>query len=263
MDASSKLKSSFSNIVKNSAVPYMLVSKTGNNISLIASSPKLEKIEGIKDLKDFIQSGAFFSYSTSLSILPEGKTFSDTVIYRRERIELYGEVLSNNNIEALLLIQINTQQYLESNYYHNNNNNSNNHSSLGMTPIIYDLKSKLSESNIYINSLKKEVEDNKKELEKTENRFLEELKEATKPLEQQIQDLHNKIQELKDSLNIIKNNTVLKFTSDLDLKKTILLITAFISMLSSAGLLEGWVSNSVNNNDLEGKVERLLELTDD
>ncbi len=78
-----------------------------------------------------------------------------------------------------------------------------------------------------------------------------------------IQTISEKVETINLSLSSVKNNSLLKFTNDLDIKKTIALITVIISILSSAGILDLFVNSStkVEQKNLDSKLEKLIELT--
>ena len=244
----SKFQNSIKNTVFNSNVPYILITNLENKeIEIVAISSPAEKL--VPDFTKFVQSGVFFTFINNMNILPVGKTFSDLIYYKSSKLELFGEVLE----DSLLLIQINKPYISNSEISINKQSSEKN---------IYELKSEIVELSAYLESLKKDIEFNRTQVFTMETKLVDELKDVNKELLFKIETLNNKIRDLKELVGSIEKNSLLKFTSNMDLKKILAIITLFISILSSAGLLEGYVSQNVDqNSELNENLERLLELT--
>lgn len=263
MEASNKIIQSYIHTVENSNIAYILVSNK-DNITLEASSTKART--KIDDLIKLLNTGSFIMFINNLGYLPVGKTFSETIRYNNDKLELYGEVLQSN----LFLIQLNNleiqraQGYIHP-YYEQNAQAEH------LTKYIYELKSNIKEANLYIEVLKKDVEHNQlksKEIEEEisiiKNNFIDKINFLTNDIQIKVDNFQNKLLDLKLSIEEVKNNTVLKFTSELDFKKTVALLGLLISVLSSAGLLGNIIDNTTSDsNELEDKIERLIELTND
>lgn len=263
MEPTDKIKNSFKNTVEHSNIPYILISKIDSDLILESYSPK--SIVVIDNLTDFVRSGSVIAYVNNLSKLPVGKTLSDIVFYKSSQVQMYGEVIDI----SLFLIQLDNKSYTpkkeESPYFNVNSGE--------MTKTIYELRASISEATFYIDNLKEELSTNRRKVEEiedkielVESKLVVEVKDVSRTLQSKVESLQERLADLKNTISELKNNSLLKFTSDLDFKKTAAIIGLLISILSSAGLFEGWVSSSIDSNEdnnLEDKIERLLELSED
>ena len=266
MEPSKKIRDSFKLTVEHSNLPYLLVSKKESDLELVSYSPKAASL--LKDIQDFYKTGAFASYINNLSNLDIGKSLSDIVLYKRDHLELYGEELDNN----LFLVQVNNNKsYLDKKFSTPASGLVASFNSNEITRTIYELRSSIKEASFYIDNLKKELESNHQKvnqiegkLEQVENKLILELKESSSILKNKVEALEERLSELKETITNLKNNSLLKFTSDLTFKKTVAIAVALISLLSSMGVFNGIISNSFeDSSELDDKIEKLLELTDD
>ena len=266
MEPSKKIRDSFKLTVEHSNLPYLLVSKKEFDLELVSYSPKVASL--VKDIQDFYKTGAFASYINNISNLDIGKSLSDIVLYKGDQLELYGEEIDND----LFLVQVNNNKgYLDKKPSTPASGLAASFNSSEVTRTIYELRSSIKEASFYIDNLKRELESNHQKvnqvegkLEQVENKLILELKESSSILKNKVEILEGKLSELKETITSLKNNSLLKFTSDLTFKKMVGIAVALISLLSSMGVFNGIISNSFEeSSELDDKIEKLLELTDD
>lgn len=222
-----EIQNSYEINVRNSDVPYILIKYKNDLISLIAKSNKISKI--IVDILDLINSGVFEAYITTLEHLKVGKTLTEIGIYKKQRIEFYGEVLSPH----LFLIQINTQEYL----------NILNKSTL-YNPLLE--KSSIKTKETY-NLIKNDINVlNKLNTELTNK--VEILNQGDLSQQKNIDIINEKLKIIEKELlevanltNNIKNNALFKFTDSpsFTLSKSVItaIVSVLIALLTSLGFL--------------------------
>ena len=258
MTINNKLETTFKNIVEKSDVPYILVKKQEDTTyKVIACSPYFVSV--ITNPDDFIDSGGFYTYIKNLSFVPIGKSYSDTIIYIKKRFDFYGEVLDSN----LFLIQFIPTKPTGEVLTNSKNDSAADNSLSEVIRDLFELKQQLNSAKFELGNIKeKNIEANNK-IKEVEDKLYKEFKETNNKLVAKIESLYEEIAELNNTIIELRNNSLLKFTSTLDFKKVIAIITLFISILSSTNLLEGYIVRSVEDPDeLDAKIERLLELTD-
>lgn len=222
-----EIQNSYEINVKNSDVPYILIKYKNDLVSLIAKSNKVSNI--IIDILDLINSGVFVAYIKTLEYLKVGKTLTEIGIYKKQRIEFYGEVLSPH----LFLIQLNTQEYL----------NDLNTSTL-YNPLLEksSIKTKeaynLIKNNINaLNKLNRELTNKVEVLNQgdlSQQKNIDIINEKLKAIEKELLEVAN-------LTNNIKNNPYFKFATSpsFTLSKSVVtaIVSVLVALLTSLGFL--------------------------
>lgn len=81
-------------------------------------------------------------------------------------------------------------------------------------------------------------------------------------LKQDIIIISQSISTMEDKVDGLTDNSLLKFTSDLDLKKTLSLTLLIISIISSPGIFASWLNGEGQSNSNK-KLDTLIDLIQD
>ena len=133
-----------------------------------------------------------------------------------------------------------------------------------------ELKSRLSILDYFVDSFKEQdVETIAKlnsiaeRLQQLEWRHAQEIKDIQRNIHSKIDGLEKNVSSIKESIDPVVNNSFLKVTQTMDMKKWILLITGTVSILTSAGVLDNAISDNISQEDvLNERLEQLIELAE-
>jgi hypothetical protein len=128
-----------------------------------------------------------------------------------------------------------------------------------------EVKIKVAIADFFITSFKeqdyetlKKIELLKKKVEVLDNKLFSELKTIDEVVTTKINTLEHSILLTNSKLEKISNNAFLEFTNNMDYKKWVGLVTAIISVLVSAGVLDNTISSTVSKDDLNKAVENIV-----
>jgi acetyl-CoA carboxylase alpha subunit len=136
---------------------------------------------------------------------------------------------------------------------------------------INELKTKLAVTDHYISSFKEQdtntyhyIDELKSRVSKLESESYNNLQDLQRDLSARIERLETKLNHISDDMASVADNSILKFTSQMDVKKWVTLIGIAFSILTSAGLIDTAINNQIDTSDedLQNNIERLLELTE-
>lgn len=100
---------------------------------------------------------------------------------------------------------------------------------------------------------------------KLESNSYNQFKDLERHIEKKVNAIEAKITGLHESLEPVTENSILQFTTNMDMKKWAALLSIIISVLASAGILDNVVSSNVaqdSNAELTNRLEELLELSE-
>lgn len=130
--------------------------------------------------------------------------------------------------------------------------------------VILDLQKEISSLHIITQVMNRAVEDVRKDNTKNCD-SIEKIEETHRD---DITLIRDDIREIKYSLEKLKANNLLEFTSEMGFKKVILIIVTLISVISSFGLIGNVAVNEANgegtdDSEVNEKLERLIDLLDE
>lgn len=132
---------------------------------------------------------------------------------------------------------------------------------------IEGVESKLSLTNLSTEKMKSELDDLKVDVHKISDNVAD-LAEDLDGLGTNLRSVDQKLDALKDKVSTLSSNSLLEFTNNLDVRKTVTIILVLLSVISSPSLLNSYLeslqpSSEMNAEQLEKsteKLERILEL---
>lgn len=232
-----ELLSSYEVSVKNSDVPYILIKYKHDLVSLVAKSIKVSSI--ILDILDLVNSGVFVAYLKTLGYLKTGKTLTEIGIYKKQKIEFYGEVIGPN----LFLIQINTQDYLNTltdiNLYN---------PLLGKSSLNSNKAYELINSNITI--LTELSSDLTKKIDVLNQDDVSQQK-SIEIINTKLKGIEKELLEIADLTNKVKNNKYFRFATSPSFTLSKSFITAIVSILIALLTSLGFLSIPEKQNPPE------------
>ena len=133
-----------------------------------------------------------------------------------------------------------------------------------------ELKSRLSILDYFVDSFKEQdgetiakLNSIAERLQQLEWRHAQEIKDIQRNIHSKIDGLEKNVSSIKESIDPVVNNSFLKVTQTMDMKKWILLITGTVSILTSAGVLDNAISDNISQEDvLNERLEQLIELAE-
>ena len=133
-----------------------------------------------------------------------------------------------------------------------------------------ELKSRLSILDYFVDSFKEQdietiakINSIAERLQQLEWKHAQEIKDIQRNIQSKIDNLEKSVGSIKESIDPVVNNSFLKVTQTMDMKKWILLITGTVSILTSAGVLDNAISDNISQEDvLNERLEQLIELAE-
>lgn len=130
------------------------------------------------------------------------------------------------------------------------------------------LKSKLAVNDYYIGNFKEQDVDTLAKLEVLKDKIdsnNQKLNERISAFEHELRSLKERINSIESNVNSVSSNTLVQFTSSMDLKKWITVCGLLFSFLASAGIIDTAITNTVDNSDedINNNIEKLLELVEE
>lgn len=134
---------------------------------------------------------------------------------------------------------------------------------------INELKTKLAVTDYFINNFKEQdikasakIEVLSEKITALETKLYNDFKDINRTMEINTANLEAKITKIQESVGSVAQNSFIQFTGEMDIKKWIQIISVIASILLSVGVLDNYVSSSIDpsNSKIEKQLERLVEL---
>lgn len=135
---------------------------------------------------------------------------------------------------------------------------------------INELKTKLAVTDYFINNFKEQdikasakIEVLSEKITALETKLYNDFKDINRTMEINTANLEAKITKIQESVGSVAQNSFIQFTGEMDIKKWIQIISVIASILLSVGVLDNYVSSSIDpsNSKIEKQLERLVELS--
>lgn len=135
---------------------------------------------------------------------------------------------------------------------------------------INELKTKLAVTDYFINNFKEQdirasakIEVLSEKITALETKLYNDFKDINRTIEINTTNLEARITKIQESVGSVAQNSFIQFTGEMDIKKWIQIISVIASILLSVGVLDNYVSSSIDpsNSKIEKQLERLVELS--
>lgn len=135
---------------------------------------------------------------------------------------------------------------------------------------INELKTKLAVTDYFINNFKEQdikasakIEALSEKITALETKLYNDFKDINRTIEINTTNLEARITKIQESVGSVAQNSFIQFTGEMDIKKWIQIISVIASILLSVGVLDNYVSSSIDpsNSKIEKQLERLVELS--
>lgn len=135
---------------------------------------------------------------------------------------------------------------------------------------INELKTRLAVTDYFINNFEEQdtkalakIEVLSEKITSLETKLYNDFKDVHRTIEINTTHLEAKVTKIQESIGSVAQNSFIQFTSELDIRKWIQIISVVASILLSVGVLDNYVSSSIDpsTSKIEKQLERLVELS--
>jgi len=133
---------------------------------------------------------------------------------------------------------------------------------------INSLKTKLAVTDYFINNFKDDslssinkLEELKERVQSLEIKLYNNFQDIERSIKENTHNFDSKITVIQSALTSLTSNNFFNFTNNLDIKKWITFGGLFFSVLTSVGLFDDFLRKDISQDELQNKIERLIQLT--